>query len=182
MRNPFKRKSKDDLEFSQDVVLETSEVDMELRPTKVQEDHHITFNGRHTKNKRARINPHLSAKQLIIPYQELFPKDRAGRRLDKIKDWYAKRRLPKKILFRVYTIQSEGEMTHDPHIDHLPPDMKLKLEKLLQLEGKFAEIDAGKYLYEGMEKKKKWEDYIPYIVIGVIVFMFLFAFQIQPNM
>ena len=182
MRNPFKRsKGKDDLEFAQDVVLETTEVDIELRPTKVEEDHHITYKGR-SGDKKSRINPHLSAKQLVIPYKELFPKDRGGNRLDKIKDWFAKRRLPKTLLFRVYTIQAEGEMTHDPHADKLDPEMKMKLEKLLQLEGKFAEVEAGKYLYEGMEKKKKWEDYIPYIVIGVIVFMFLFAFQIQPNM
>jgi len=79
-------------------------------------------------------------------------------------------------------MQQEGEMTHDPHLDHLTDDMKTRFEKMLLLIGKFAEADAGAVLYEGIKGPKKWWDYIPYIVICLIVAFFLFAFQVQPNL
>ena len=89
---------------------------------------------------------------------------------------------PRVLRFRAYTVRKEGEVTHNPHDDNYDLEDKMRFEKLLYLEGKFAAAEAGANVYEGMKGPKKWEDYIPIIAIVIIVIAFLFAFQIGPNM
>lgn len=175
---------------SKNCVLTTTEVELELKPCKVHSDHFISYRDKkvHKENKRKpriMMKPHI----LTIPLWEILP----GLPL---KIWLAKLLLPRFLRFRVYTVRREGELTHDidmhrdkekhethdPNTDNYKIEDKMKLEAMLKLEGKFAEANAGAEIYEGMKGKPKWFEYIPYIVIAVICFLFLFSFQIAPNM
>lgn len=155
---------------SRNMALITTESDMKLRPITVNDDHTIKYGKR-----KLMIKPDRPAHILDLSLHDLMPtfKQRLFCKFFGI---------PKYQTFRVYTFQNEGEMTHDPHLDHLTDDMKLRFEKMLGLVGKFAEADAGAVLYEGIKGPKKWFEYIPYIIICLIVAFFLFAFQVQPNM
>ena len=155
---------------SRDMILLTSESDMRLRPCTVNDDHTINF-----RKKKITIKPDRPAHIFDLNIRDLLPTKRQ-RIFARFFD------VPFFQTFRVYTCQEEGELTHDPNLDHLDEEMKMKFEKLLHLMGKFAEADAGAVIYEGIKGPKKWWDYIPYLVILGIVIIFLFAFQIQPNM
>jgi len=155
---------------SRNMLLITSESDMKLRPVRVNDDHSLTY-----KKKKILIKPDRPAHIFDINIHDLMP-TRKQRLFCKLFG------VPQFQTFRTFTTQEEGEMTHDPHLDHLGDDMKMRFEKMLMLVGKFAEADAGAVLYEGIKGPKKWWDYIPYIVICLIVAFFLFAFQVQPNL
>jgi len=152
------------------MVLVTTESDMRLRPVKVNDDHTLKFN-----KKKILIKPDRPAHIFDINIHDLMPtrKQKIMCRLFGV---------PQYQTFRTFTMQQEGEMTHDPHLDHLTDDMKARFEKMLLLVGKFAEADAGAVVYEGIKGPKKWFEYIPYIIIALIVAFFLFAFQVQPNL
>jgi len=155
---------------SRDMVLITTESDMRLRPVQVNDDHTLTLDG-----KTLLIKPDRPAHIFDLNLHSLMP-TRKQRIFCKMFG------IPQFQTFRTFTIQQEGEMTHDPHLDLLTDDMKARFEKMLMLVGKFAEADAGAVVYEGIKGPKKWWDYIPYIIICLIVAFFLFAFQVQPNM
>ena len=155
---------------SRNMVLITTESDLKLRPVKVNDDHTLMFRGR-----KVLIKPDRPAHILDLNIHDLMP-TRKQRLFCKLFG------IPQYQTFRTFTIQQEGEMTHDPHLDQLTDDMKQRFEKMLMLVGKFAEADAGAVVYEGIKGPKKWWDYIPYIVICLIVAFFLFAFQVQPNL
>ena len=147
-------------------VLITSPSDLYLDKCTVLSDHQIQFKlNREKKQVKMLRSPHV----LMIPVRKFLP-------------LLARRFAPSYIRINTYTVQFDGEVTHDPHIDELDPDLKTKFEKVLELEGTIAKVNWAKRIMTGMRDKKTWEDFIPYIVIGVIVFLFLFAFQIQPNM
>jgi len=155
---------------SRNMALITTESDMRLRPVAVNNDHSLTFG-----KKKILIKPDRQAHILDLSLHDLLPT--AKQRL--VAKFFG---IPKYQTFRVFTFQNEGELTHDPHLDHLTDDMKMRFEKVLMLVGKFAEADAGAVIYEGIKGPKKWWDYIPYIIICLIVAFFLFAFQVQPNL
>lgn len=144
---------------AKNVVLITSVSNIELMPVKVFDDHTLKW-----KKKTVQIKPDRPAHILTIP-TNLLMRNRLIRFF-----------MPRNIRFNAYTVQQTGELTHDPHQDYLDEEMKLRLEKLLGLMGKFAEVQAGAVVYEGLKGKKKWWDYIPYIAIVAIVFLFLFAY------
>lgn len=155
---------------SRNMALITTESDMKLRPIKVNEDHTILYG-----KKKVMIKPDRQAHILDLSIHDLMP-TKKQRFLCRILG------IPKYQTFRVFSFQLEGEMTHDPHLDRLTDEMKLRFEKVLMLVGKFAEADAGAVIYEGIKGPKHWWDYIPYIIICLIVAFFLFAFQVQPNL
>lgn len=155
---------------SRNMALITSESDMKLRPITVHDDHTISYG-----KKKIMIKPDRQAHILDLSIHDLMP-TKKQRFFCKILG------IPKYQTFRVFTFQLEGEMTHDPHLDRLTDEMKLRFEKVLMLVGKFAEADAGAVIYEGIKGPKHWWDYIPYIIICLIVAFFLFAFQVQPNL
>lgn len=167
-------KKKDDTKAtiypSRNMILITSESDIKLRPVKVNDDHTLELN-----KKKLLIKPDRAAHILDLDIHALMP-TKKQRFFCKILG------IPRYQTFRTFTIQQEGEMTHDPNLDHLTDEMKMRFEKMLMLIGKFAEADAGAVVYEGIKGPKKWWDYIPYIIICLIVAFFLFAFQVQPNM
>lgn len=144
---------------AKNIVLVTSVSNIELIPVKVFDDHTLKW-----AKKTIQIKPDRPAHILTIPGKLLM-----GNRL-------LRRFMPRFIRFNAYTVQQTGELTHDPHLDYLDEEMKLRLEKLLGLMGKFAEVQAGAVVYEGLKGKKKWWDYIPYMAIVAIVFLFLFAY------
>lgn len=155
---------------SRDMVLITTESDLRLRPVIVNNDHTLDFNKR-----KILIKPDRPAHIFDLDIHSLMP-TKKQRFFCKILG------IPRYQTFRTFALQQEGEMTHDPHSDNLDDDMKVRFEKMLMLVGKFAEADAGAVVYEGIKGVKKWFEYIPYIIICLIVAFFLFAFQVQPNM
>lgn len=155
---------------SRNMILVTSVSDMKLRPVTVNDDHTLTFN-----KKTLMIKPDRPAHILDLDLHALMP-TRKQRLFCKFFG------IPRFQTFRTFAVQQEGEMTHDPNLDQLDDDMKTRFEKMLLLIGKFAEADAGAVVYEGIKGVKKWFEYIPYIIICLIVAFFLFAFQVQPNM
>lgn len=157
------------------LVLTTTETELELKTCKVRSDHFLSYKDTKVyqgKNRKPRImmRPH----QMTVPLWGILPNK-------PLKLLIAKLILPRFLRFRVYTVRREGEITHDPNDDDYPLEGKMTFEEMLKLEGKFAEAEAGAHVYEGMKGPKKWQDYIPYIVIGIIVIAFLFSFQIAPN-
>ena len=156
---------------SRNLVLITTEPDLYLRPCKILSDHKIEFKGLDNKKKEGTINPEKPlAHNLILPLQQLWP--------TKIGKLFA----PRYQRYRVYTIQAEGEMTHDPHDDKIDDEDKVKLESVLKLAAASAKASIAERIMAGLKGKKTWEEFIPYIIIGLIVFMFLLAFQIVPNL
>ncbi len=166
LKDPKPKKVK--LYPARNVVLLTSESNAELVPCQVMDDHRIKFG-----KKNVMIKPETPAVTLTLPMYKLWPTF-LGRKLG-----------PKFQRFNLYICRDKGEMTHEIysiHRDGLKDDERQKVENMLKLIGKFAEAEAGGALYDGIKGPKKWFDYIPYLVILGIVFFFLFAFQIQPNM
>lgn len=162
----WQRKPKEDkikLYPSKNLAMVTTEADISFTPCKVTDDHKINFKFQKTK-KDVRImrNPHI----IHFPLWALLPgrswKLLLGRLL-----------FPRYLRFLGYTVRREGEATHDPHDDKYDTGDKMRLEAMLKLEGKFAEAKAGEVIYEGMKPGKKWFDFIPYIIIAIICFLFL---------
>ena len=152
-------------------VLITSPSDLYLDKCTVLDDHMIKYNLNKKKKTIDMLRPpHL----LTLNVRQFMPS-----KFSKLLLMFAG---VKYIKILTYTCQFDGEVTHDPHLDNLDEEMKLRHESLLGIKGKTSKADIVGSILAGMKKKKKWEDFIPYIVIGVIVFLFLFAFQIQPNM
>ena len=173
------------------LVLTTTETELELKVCKVRSDHFLSYKDSKVHQGRKRkprimMKPHV----MTIPLWEILPNK-------PLKLLIGKLILPRFLRFRTYTVRREGEITHDvhgtpfeekkvpnthdPNKDGYKLEDKMTFEKMLDLEGKFAETEAGAHIYEGMKGPKKWQDYIPYIVLMVIVIAFLFAFQIAPN-
>lgn len=173
----FKRKPKEPKEKkiklypAKDMALVTTEADLKLTACKVTPDHFIKVKGTKKRNRRIMKEPQV----LTIPVWEILPGW-------SIKLILARLLFPRYLRFRTYTVRKEGEVTHDPHDDNYDKEDKMKFEKMLLLEGKFAAANAGGHVYEGMKGKLKWHDYIPWIVMGIVVLAFLFAFQIAPSM
>ena len=135
-------------------VLVWDETNVELKPVKVLDDHRLRI-----RKKEVEINPNRPAHIFTIPVMQLMPNWRAK--------LFGLLMLPRNLYLRVFSVRSEGEMTHDPSLDHIPADYKMKLEKLLQLKGKAAKADFSQNIMSGMHGKKKWEEYIPWIVFGI---------------
>ena len=187
-----------DLLNTKDIVMTTTESEIELKSCKVRSDHFVTYKDNKVegaKNRKPRIIH--SPKIFILPVWEILGVSGENQYLKVLKKVLVRWALPKYLRFRTYTVRREGEVshnpdtgtkeengnvTHDPHEDNYDKEQKMLFEAMLKLEGKFAEANAGAEIYEGMKGKPKWFDYIPYIVIAVIVGLFLFSFQIQPNM
>ena len=195
--NPFKRKpkeqkikeqekktkTKDDKDRwdepvnTRDFVLVTKTGDYELVPVKVLPDHRLEFKYR-GKKIDVRVKPDVPAGILTIPYRKLWTIKKGWQ----IWDRFLKQLSPKFQYFRIFAVRSEGELTHDPNFDGLKPPMRMRFEELLKLQGKFAKSDAGGVIYEGLKGPKKWYDYIPWIVMGLVVLAFLFSYQVAPNL
>ncbi len=175
----------DDYEIlsTKDIVMTTTESEIELKGCKVQSDHFISYNDNKVhKAKKRKPRVLNTPKVLILPVWEILGVSGENVTLKILKRILIRWSMPKYLRFRTYTVRREGEVTHDPHEDHYKLDEKMSLEETLKLEGKFAEANAGAEIYEGMKGKPKWYDYIPYLVLFGVVALFLFAFQIQPNL
>lgn len=165
-----KRKKRDKPHIAKNTVLVTDETNARLMPCRVQDDHKLKFElraGGKKEDKEVGIlrSPHV----LEIP-SSIIP------------SWIARRILPKTIRFRMYTVQKEGEITHDPHIDELDEELKRRFEMVLMLEKQAVKTGFAKGLMAGLKDKLSLMDYIPYIIIALIVMFFLFAYQIAPYM
>lgn len=184
---------------TKDIVMTTTESEIELKNCKVQSDHFIAYSDNKV-HKAKKRKPRIlqTPKVLILPVWEILSIKGDNFVVKFFKRIIIRWSMPKYLRFRTYTVRREGEATHDPHNkeqtpdaklgthdpheDNYPIETKMKLEQMLKLEGKFAESNAGAEIYEGMKGKPKWYDYIPYLVLFGVVALFLFAFQIQPNL
>ncbi len=145
---------------SMDAVLTTTETDIMLKPCKVHDDHRIEFSGSNGKKKTVTINPERSAHIFSLDPKIFFRGIR-----QKILAYLF---MPKHLTFRAYTIQANGELTHDPNNDGLDEEEKMKLEAVLKLQGTAAKAAIADNIMKGLKDKKTWEDYIPWIVVGLI--------------
>lgn len=161
----LKKEPKVKLYPARNILLLTSESNAKIVPCKVSKDHRIKF-GKQT----VTIKPETPAITFTLPMHQLWPTF-LGRRLG-----------PRFQRFNLYACRENGEMTHSIHDDKMTDEDRMKIEEMLKLMGKFAEANAGAVLYEGIKGPKAWWDYLPYIMIMLIVAFFLFAFQVQPNL
>ncbi len=162
-----KRKPKPEkIHASKDLILLTTETTLDLKPCNVRDDHKIKF-----KKKEVEINPGVPEAHTLTIYPRLLWPTFLGRLVS-----------PKLMRFRVYTARKEGEITHNPHEDSMNEEEKMKLEKILQIAATAKKADIAGNIMKGLKDKSTWVDFIPYIVIFLIVLLFLFSFQIQPNM
>jgi len=156
-----------ELKSTKNVLLKTTETELVLTPCRVNDDHTLAYE-KAKKLKTIKIMPGRKAHTLVIPLHALLP-SRMARLF-----------APRTIRFRTFTAQEEGEITHDPNVTHFDPELEMRLESVLKLAATASKADVAANVMAGMKGKKHWSEYIPYIVIGVIVFLFLFAFQIAP--
>lgn len=157
-----------ELKETKNVLLKTTETEIALTPCKVSDDHTLAYQKGKKKLKTIKIMPGRKAHTLIIPLHSLLS-SRTARLF-----------APRTIRFRAYTAQSEGEITHDPDNTHFDPELEMKLESVLKLAAVASKANIADNLMAGMKGKKGWMDYIPILAIVLIVFLFLFAFQIAP--
>jgi len=131
---------------------------VELIPAKVfkDNDHYLSFNYRGAKKK-----------VLITP--GIWPK------VFEASKWFGF----KKFRALVFHAGATSEATHDPAASQLDV---VALESMMKLGRSIIETDVLDAMAKAAEGKKGWVEYIPYFVIALIVFLFLFAFEIQPNM
>lgn len=153
-------------------ALITSPSDLYLQKCKVLNDHSIEFKlEKNKKTAKMLRSSHL----LTIPIRDFMPN-----RFIRFLCFYFN---IKYLKVNCYTVQFDGEVTHDPHIDELDEELKKKFEKVLELEATVIKTNWAKNIMSGMKDKMTWwESLGPLLVIGFIVFIFLFAFQIQPNL
>ena len=168
-----KKESKSDkitdreLKSTKNVILKTTETEIVLTPCRVHDDHTLEYE-KAKKMRKIKIMPGRKAHTLIIPLHGLLPS-----RLARL---FA----PRTIRFRTFTAQAEGEITHDPDVTHFDPELEMRLESVLKLSAVASKADISENLMAGMKGKKSWMDFIPILAIVLIVFFFLFAFQIAP--
>lgn len=158
-----------ELKSTKTVLLTTTETEIVLTPCRVNDDHTIAYEKAKA-IKNIKIMPDRKAHTLIVPLHALLP--------SKIARLFT----PRTIRFRTYTAQLEGEITHDPNLTHFDEEMVMKLESVLKLAAVASKANIAENIMSGMKGKKHWSEYIPYFVIGFIVFFFLFAFQIAPSL
>lgn len=170
MRNPLRRtkkpeKQKIKLYPSRNVVLVTTVSNMKLVPCKVNDDHTLTYG-----KKTVKIASDRPAHILTVPCSQIWP------------TWIGRKLSPKKQNYNVYTTQETAETTHDPHTDGLDEKQKMRFEKLIQLQVVSGKADIAAKIMAGLKDKAGWLEYLPYIILLLIVAFFLFAFQVQPNL
>jgi len=154
-----------------DMVMITTEAELQFRPCNVYDDHKVKFG-----DKTVDILEDRPAHILDFNIRD-FLWSRRDRMLARVL------KLPKWQTLRVYTVQKEGETTHDPHDTVMTEEQKIRIEKMIQLKAKAAKAELAAMIMAGLKGKQPWWEQLgPIIVIAVIVFLFLFAFQIQPNM
>ena len=173
-----RRKKKEDLKNvyakSQDSVLVTTETELELKKCKILDDSKLEFPTEGWRNKKTvRIMPGRDAHTFRI-HRSMLP-------VSWLRLFIAK--VPKWLLFRVYTARKEGEITHDPNKDQLDPGLKTQFEEALKIIAIGGKAEWGKAITEGLKDTQPWWEKLGgLIAVTVVVFLFLFAFQIQPNL
>lgn len=169
------RKKKEKLYQAKDVAMICNEANITLTTCKVTDDHRIKF--RHAgQKKEVRINPELGHPQvLLIPSTLILANF----------NWFIRMLVmflfpAKGFRYRTYTARSEGEITHDPSIDHYHAGDKIRLEELLKVEGAMAKAGFVKAIAKGLKDKVGLWEMFPIIAIVLIVFFFLMAYQVVP--
>lgn len=155
---------------ARNMALVTTESNLELVPCKVFNDHTVSLKYSGGKKEKIKIKDDRPAHTLTIPCTQIWPTF-LGRRFS-----------PRFQRYRVYTIQAEGEVTHDPHLDHMDEKQKMRFEKLIQLQAVAGNADIAGNIMAGLKDKKGFWEMLPWIIMAIVVFLFLFAFQIQPNL
>ncbi len=83
--------------------------------------------------------------------------------------------------FRAWFVEPEGEYTYNP-IDETPIELKKQNEQQLLLGHTAAEVELGTALMKDIGSRgKKWFEFLPWIVFGVVIFGFL-IFMAQYNL
>lgn len=164
--NPFRRKPKVEKKqekpyIAKESILVTDQANLRLMTCKVHNDKTLTFG-----KKLVKI---VDQPKVMEISSTIFP--------SKLVRFF----VPTKIRVRVYTVQKEGEVTHDPNIDNIDTGEKRSLETLIKVQGKMMKADFAGKIAEGMRDKLDFWEMFPYIAIVLIVLFFLMAFQVAPN-
>lgn len=156
---------------SKNMILVTTETDLKLRPCKVQDDHKIRYGKKEIDIKEDRPAHILDMNLMDLMYSR---KHRLFARLFGLPQWQT---------FRVYTAQQEGEYTHDPNVTAMTEEQKMRIEKMIQLKAVAIKAEISANIMAGLKGKGSWWELLGWgIIITIIVAIFLFAFQIQPNL
>jgi hypothetical protein len=162
-----------DFSKSQDTIFVTTETEIELKKCKVTDDGKINYGRGIRDTKTIDILTGRDAHTFVM-HRSMLP-------IKRIKLFLLK--VPKWLIFRTYTARKEGEITHDPNQDHLDPELKTRLETILQIKAIGAKAEWAKAISEGLRDTQPWWEKLGgLIAVTVVVFLFLFAFQIQPNL
>lgn len=172
MRNPLKRTKKppkpkkEKIYRSKDLVFLTTESSIDLVMCQVNDDHTLKY-----KKKIIKIKNDRPAHILNIPIASLMP------------TWLLRRLAPRNLLFNAYAVQKTAETTHDPHLDKLDEAQKVRFEHLIQIQAVAAKASLAAKIMAGLKGKATWwESLGALIAIVIIVAIFMFGFQVQPNL
>ena len=109
---------------AKDILALTTESDTEVVACTVNSDHTLSYKiGRNKRTIKIKVKPNI----LTLPLKQLWT--------HKLFKYWA----PRKQRYRVYTIQSEGEFTHNPNTTGVSVEDKKKFEAVLKLEGAMVE-------------------------------------------
>lgn len=143
----------------------TTETDIVMKPIKVLDDHKIKIS-----KKEVQINPQRPAHILTLPLHQIIP-TRLGRIFS-----------PRVQRYRVYTVQQEGEITHDPHDDKIDEEDKMKLEAVLKLAGAASKADIAKKIMAGLKDALGFWNYFRDVLYIIVIVLMILAFQVLPAM
>lgn len=158
-------------------ILITTEGSLDLRPAKYQDDHTIEFKNIDGKKKHVDIRPieketkaKAQAHILTLPLRRLMP--------TKLLALLA----PKVQRYRVYTVQAEGEITHDPNDDNLDEYDKMRLESLLKIKGTGTKADFINRIMAGLKEKLGFWAYFRDVLYILVIVLLILSYQVFPNL
>ena len=172
-------------------VLITTEGSINLHPAKYKDDHTIEFKNIDGKKKKIEIRP--------IDKGTVKDKDKEGKEIEKpiakaqahILTLPLRRLMPTKMLallapkvqrYRVYTVQAEGEITHDPNDDKLDEYDKMRLESLLKIKGTATKADIVSRIMAGLKEKLGFWAYFRDVLYIVVIVLLILSYQVFPNL
>lgn len=140
---------------TRDVVLLTTESDVDMLPCKVHDDHTVEYKIGSRKTRKVKVKEKPSI--FTIPLKQIWPHP-------VFKFW-----APRRQRYRAYIAQKEGEFTHNPNTTGVSIENTKKFEEVLKLEGQMIEAHLTREAVKDMkDQRKQWFEYIPYMAMGLM--------------
>lgn len=146
---------------TRDVVLVTTKSDIVMKPCKVNDDNTVEFKTGSRKSKKVKV--HHKPSIFTLPLRAIWPHPF-------LKYW-----APRRQHYRAYTLQKEGEFTHNPDTTGVTKESKKRFEEALKLEGEVIEAHLTREAVKDMkDTRSQWFDYIPYICMAAMGVLIVF--------